>query len=97
MTSNITRHVFKGINGWSYWKLNCVDVSGIANVQYKKRLFKLFDRQYDYTVRIEYYKSCGFFKKIVHTTKRYKSEEEIIGEINEIANKKKIAEYVIMK
>jgi hypothetical protein len=98
MTSSIISHVFKGISGWSYWKLNCVDVSKVESVMYKKRLFKLFDRQYDYTLSIHYYLQDAFRSKtLVEITKRYKTEKEIIDEIYEITNKKKITEYVIMK
>lgn len=50
----ILTHTLKGIRGWSMNTDNLIDISKVINVVYSKRKFKIFDREYDYTLNIEY-------------------------------------------
>lgn len=47
-------HVLKGIRGWSNLNITKVDVAKIKNISYHSRLFMLMDREYPYTLYIEY-------------------------------------------
>jgi len=46
-------HTLKGINGWSFLKLQKIDVCKILNIKYNKKLFCIFDYEYKYTLEIE--------------------------------------------
>ena len=47
-------HTLRGIKGWSYLSISKIDVFKIKKINYRKRLFCIFDRDYPYTLEIEY-------------------------------------------
>ena len=47
-------HILKGLNGWSKLNISSIDINKIKNINYKKRLFTIFDTNYPYTLTIEY-------------------------------------------
>ena len=47
-------HTLKGIRGWSSLNISTIDVHKVINIEHKKRLFCLFDRQYPYSLEIVY-------------------------------------------
>ena len=54
MFSGLLFHTLKGIRGWSWCVHTKIDVAKIMSVQYEKRAFKLWDRDHDYSLRIQY-------------------------------------------
>ena len=51
----IIHHMFKGfIKGWTTSVVNPLDVRKIIKIDYRKRLFCILDREYKYTLRIEW-------------------------------------------
>lgn len=51
---NFIYHTLKGINGNSELKLSIIDVSRVTNVSFHKRLFSFFDKNYPFTITINY-------------------------------------------
>jgi hypothetical protein len=43
------------VRGWSGFYINPVDIRKIRGIYYKKRLFRLFNTEYEYTLNIIYY------------------------------------------
>jgi hypothetical protein len=100
--TGILFHKLSGINGWSRMSLQCVDVAKITDVFYRKRLFKLFDREYDYTLYIKYNEPMDDFRYVAgkhpsfviatktehFISKRYKTEKDVIDEMKEIQKMK---------
>ena len=96
--SGLLFHNLSGINGWSRMSLQCVDVAKITDVFYRRRLFKLFDREYDYSLYIKYNEPIDEFKYVAgkhpsfvvatktehFISKRYKTEKDVLDEIKEI-------------
>jgi hypothetical protein len=54
LPKNIIFHTFRGINGLSGTNSNKLDVAGIKDIKYYKRLFCIFDGDHPYTLRITY-------------------------------------------
>ena len=49
-------HTFKNfVRGWSGYHISRVDIRKISNVKYHKRLFCIFDAEYEYTLFFSYY------------------------------------------
>ena len=52
----ILYHTLKNfVRGWSKFYINPIDIRKITNIYYNKRLFCIFDPEYEYTLRINYY------------------------------------------
>jgi hypothetical protein len=95
MLQNLLFHTFKGIPGFSSKKTNPVKL-GVSRITYRKRLFKIIDRKYDYTLSIyqndsPIYLMLGFVLYPIRTnsiiTFRYKTEQEVLLDIED-CNKK---------
>jgi hypothetical protein len=52
--SGLVFHTLKGIKGWSSLDISIIDISRINKIFYEKRLFCIFDRDYPYTLTIQY-------------------------------------------
>lgn len=112
----IIKHTLKGIPGWSKLSIETIDVEKVIQLNYKKRLFMITNREYPYTLNIKYEnihnemtlmptiplgKGSMGMTPVFYTetesiiTKRYKTKQDIINEIDEIKTKqenlKKIA------
>ena len=79
--------MLKGISGWSLLKLNIVDVTKIEGFNLEKRMFKMFDREYPFTLTVWYYEKTAFKYDSYRIKKRYKTLDEAQNEINEIFKK----------
>ena len=94
--------MLKGIRGLSEFQLKQIDVSKIVSIDSRKRLFKILDQDYDYTLDIVYNKSITksklmpvgpIFVPMSYTetehnmTRRYKTKKDVDDEINEIKMK----------
>lgn len=53
MSSNIF-HILKGIPSWSICNISKIDVTKVKDIFYTTRIIKIFDKEYDYTLTIEY-------------------------------------------
>jgi hypothetical protein len=78
-------HTLTGINGLSHLKIKKIDISKVVGLTYHRRSLIILDKEYPYTLAIQY----------VHTreqtiTKRYRTENEVLEELNEIIYKKKL-------
>ena len=52
----ILYHTLKNfVRGWSGFYINPIDIRKIKNIYYNKRLFCIFDPEYEYTLSIHYY------------------------------------------
>lgn len=51
---NVIFHTLNGIRGWSTHAPDSIDVSRVSSIKFEQRLFKIFNREYDYTVKIVY-------------------------------------------
>jgi hypothetical protein len=104
-------HTFKGfVKGLSYFHINPVDIRKVIKINYRKRLFCIFDTEYKYSMEIEYFNprseissstvitsgghvGFGIYNQYVETsemTLRYKTEKEVIDEIDEIKKIQKL-------
>ncbi len=54
MIRGILHYELKGISGWSECRLTKIDVSIVVKMYPRPRLFMIFNRQYPYTMGIEY-------------------------------------------
>ena len=54
MFKNIKFHTLGGIRGWSSFQPSVVDVAKISQIYYSKRLFKIFNPEYKYSLEIIY-------------------------------------------
>jgi hypothetical protein len=54
MIKGILHYELKGICGWGNCQLTKIDVSNVSKICPRKRLFMIFNRQYPYTMGIEY-------------------------------------------
>jgi hypothetical protein len=54
LPKGILFHKLKGTRGWSSFFTQDIDVANIERISYRKRLFKIFDRDRDYTIWITY-------------------------------------------
>src|SRR5689334_18355327 len=95
-------HELKGIPGWSGVNKKIIDVAMVKEINFRKRLFRLIDREYPYTLNILYY-DPHFGTSVFTTggrrvnvseafcesyiTRRLKSEHECLSEFNEIIEK----------
>ena len=100
MIRDVLFHTLKGINGWSICKRKTIDVARVENVTWRKRRFKILDRDYDYTLSVVcysdqptmYFKSKTFVQGMSHEfiiTKRYKTLDEADDECQEIRRKQR--------
>ena len=106
MITNLIFHNLKGISGYSWLKLSKIDIGLVLNVHYKKRLFTILDREYPWTLIIDYNYDKEFYRKRKYShgyytgtaliketdltqaiTRRYKSEQEVKDEIEQILQK----------
>ena len=55
MMQNIIKHTLKGKNGWSILNLSVIDVAKIKSIDFRKRVFCIFDKDLPYTLDIKYY------------------------------------------
>lgn len=78
-------HILKGVPSWGE-SCHALDVSRIAMLSTRKRLFKLIDTDKDYVLQIRYFRSDKSRSPIM-LTQRFKSIQEIDDEINEINRK----------
>jgi hypothetical protein len=53
--TGVVYHSLKGSPGWSKLDLSSIDVARVLAIDYKKRAFKIFDRDKPYTLNINYY------------------------------------------
>jgi hypothetical protein len=127
MTSTIHHTLKNFVRGWTNFHINPIDIRKIVKISYHKRLFCIFQREYKYTLEIEYYNprsesdaspiittggQVGFaftneYFETSQMTIRYKSENEIKQEIDEIKKiqdiikifdeeqNKKLAEFIL--
>ena len=88
-------HLFSknSVAGWTVG-MNTINVMKVTNTDYFKRSFRIFDRDYPYTLVINYCMSEGFIDRIHCITRRYKTVEECEKEIIEINN---LQENCVMK
>lgn len=54
LPENVLFHKLKGARGWSSFFTQNVDVAKVVEITYRKRLFKIFDTECDYTMCIKY-------------------------------------------
>lgn len=104
-------HTFKGfVKGLSSFHINPIDVRKVIKIDYRKRLFCIFDTEYKYSLEMEYLNprselsaapvitsgghcGTGFYNEYIETsemTLRYKTEKEVIDEIDEIKKIQKL-------
>lgn len=107
-------HSLSGKNGWSYLKLNKIDVAKVIKMSCNERLFCIFDRDHPYTLTIKYDQpdsrttaspviGSGGFQTVIHDeyvpnqliTKRYKSKNDVMKEIDDINKKKELLQKKI--
>lgn len=83
-------HVLNGVAGWSIGSgVKKIDASKVKNMTYRKRLFRVFNRDKPFSLEIEYYFGNKLMPFNYYTiTKRYSSEMEVQREIRTIAYKK---------
>lgn len=97
----------KGIDGLSKLSLSRINLNNVKDVTYHKRLFKITDRKYPYSLIIDYYKdncnyncNCNCNKKQSHYSviaKRYDSLGDVKKDYDEILKFKKIRENIDIK
>jgi hypothetical protein len=56
LPKDLVFHTLKGVKGWSGFFCQRIDVARVTDMMFHKRLFKLMNRDCDYTLRIDYYK-----------------------------------------
>lgn len=56
LPEGILYHKLKGTHGWSSFFTQEIDVANVEKISFRKRLFKIFDRDRDYTIWITYRK-----------------------------------------
>ena len=78
-------HILKGVPGFGL-QCHAIDVSRIALISTRKRLFKLDDRDKEYVLSIDYFRSDKARSPVI-LTRRFRSIQEIEDEINEINRK----------
>ena len=54
-------HTLQGISGWSGLNLKKIDIGKIISISCRKRWFKIFYKEYDYTLTIKYNKPVQYF------------------------------------
>ena len=98
------KYTLRGKSGWSICKFKNISISEVVELSYHKRQFMIFDRKFPYTLNIMYYKPKIMTNTIVMNptiynkyekcwfviTKRYKTEQDILNEINDIKQKQKL-------
>lgn len=103
LPKNLLFHQLKGVYGWSHLSIIRIDIGRIISIEKHKRLFKIRDKCYDYTLLIHYDKSthwtgiapvlgggASFYNYIDESqmiSKRYKTEKDIDNEIKELYEK----------
>lgn len=55
MFQDLIKYTLNGKPGWSFKKGNNLDVSRIGNINYHRRLFRIFDKDCPYTLTIDYH------------------------------------------
>ena len=102
MTTGILKHTLRGLNGWSLLCIKEIDVMKVVEIAHRRRLFCIFDREYPWTLTIEYNEptesiepvyttgGAGFTISVELTqsiTKRYQTERQVLTEISQIKRK----------
>lgn len=54
MLKGMLFYALRGINGWSSCSHTSIDVAKVLKISCNERLFRIFDRDYKYTLSIEY-------------------------------------------
>lgn len=54
LPKGVVFYTLTGAKGWSSYFRQTLDIARVTNLQYHKRLFKVFDRDCDYTLQIDY-------------------------------------------
>lgn len=101
LSQNLIFHRLRNCtNGLTKYKYDNLDVSKIINMKYKKRLFCIHDKEYPWTLEIEYDEidlDSSFFLHMCDFTKiikkRYATENEVIDEIETINQKIGVLKY----
>jgi hypothetical protein len=55
MNATLLHNLKSHVKGWSSFYVNPIDIRKVIDISYNKRLFCIFDSEYKYTLRIEYY------------------------------------------
>lgn len=101
--SGVMFHNLKGVSGWSQCQERQLDVSLVQSGNYHKRLFTIFDREYPYTVTIDYklprVGASGGHRTVLNQliTVRLVSEQDCIRELTEISEKQKALDMLADK
>ena len=91
----LNSHILNGIPGYGM-PLQSLDVSCVLDVECNKRLFRIFDQSYPYTLRIKYYMPNGDYPfmfpniNIYSITRRYDDMEDALQEMKIIKTKKEL-------
>jgi hypothetical protein len=114
MLKGILSYHLQGIEGWGD-RLEIIDVANVKSMVKRSRLFMIFNREYPYTMRIEYenlhtdlvfspvvggnnnngYVTHTRIKPTVNITRRYKTEDDMNSDYNNIIEKQKdLKKYV---
>ena len=84
MLRNFLFHNLKGINGNSFLGLSRIDVSRVTEMQCRKRVFTIFEKEYPFVLNLEYAKDTTtkvqpFVEEGVHLyTTNYDEETDTI-------------------
>ena len=96
--SKLFNYTLKGVNGWSFCNLKTIDIRRIITASYDKRIFKFFDKEYDYLLHINYIQS----NTSNTISKRYKTLSDVKKEIvgldlqgkNKICKQTEFTDYI---
>jgi hypothetical protein len=87
------KHALRGIRGWSSLRMKEMEVTKVISMEHKKRLFRIFDPAYPWKLMIQYNldsvdDETYIFGSWTYTvTKRYKTEQDVLADIDEIKRK----------
>jgi hypothetical protein len=103
MTTRILKHTLRGIKGWSDLNIRKIDVMKVVDITHRKRLFCIFNQGHPWSLTIEYDEPVEILVPIFmagnligympseestqYITKRYRTERDVLTEINEIKRK----------
>lgn len=104
-------HTFKGfVKGLSSFHINPIDVRKVIDINYRKRLFCIFDTEYKYTLKIKYFNprsilssniitsnghiGIGFYNEYVETSEMTLRYKTEKEAIDEIDKIKKIQKII---
>lgn len=81
--------LMKSIAGNTNFQLKFIDCLRVQHYEYHKRLFKIFDRNYDYTLKL-YYKPLYLYNGNNVLTRRYKTKSDLFEDVQKIDSIQKI-------